>query len=296
MKRKVTLTIIIFLIIGITLILVINNDSKIEKVEEIKTGNMVAIYLEEEKDTGKYIQSNQSKWPQGEEYAINMQKSYCEKGSLLRWNEKTKKMMVRVTGSDKCYVYFDLSAYGDKDHPHLIQTIEDLVRLSNDVNEGKTYTDEYFLLTNDLDFNDPRDYEDANRLDFEDINGINGTEPLIKELTTGSGFIPIGNSNNYFGGNFDGGNNKITNLYINNTTSEDYVAFFGSVMGNEISNLTISGNITSTKGNNIGGLIGYARHNANKKILIENYHNEINVIQKGELLNNSTGGIISYSY
>ena len=238
MKRKILLSIIGILIIVCTIFLTYEKINK-EKVNN-DTG-MFAIFLEEEKDTGKYQRSNLKTWPTEAEYVINMFKSYCENGSVLRWNNETKKLSLKVSGTDKCYVYFDKSEMGSEKHPHLIQTIEDLVRLSNDVNGGKTYAGEYFLLTNDLDFNDPSDYEDSKSTKFGNINGINGEEALITELTTGSGFKPIGGSNIAFHGNFDGNNKTINNLYINNETEgvNLRLGLFGEINNATVKNITL---------------------------------------------------------
>ena len=179
MKRKIKVFILLILVIMCTTLL---SYAKINKGKVNSSNGMFAIFLEEEKDSGKYQKSNLRTWPTDDEYVINISKSYCENGSVLRWNNETKKIRLKVTGTDKCYIYFDKGEYGTIKNPHLIQTIEDLVRLSNNVNKGTNYAGEYFLLTTDLDFENPDDYENANRTDFGDINGINGDEPLIKEL------------------------------------------------------------------------------------------------------------------
>ncbi len=282
MKKKIAIIILILIsIIGLIYKTNLNKEKNINK-------EMIAIFLEEEKGTGKYQRSSLKNWAFGDEYVINIQKSYCKNGGLLRWNQETKKISAKIKGSDECYVYFDKGEYGTKEHPYLIQTIEDLVRLSNSVNiDGINYSEKYFFLTNDLDFRNKSDYEDANTQEFGDINGINGPEPLIDELTTGNGFKPIGmDGGNYFRGNFDGGNHRIDNLYIFNN-SVKYVGLFGIVTLSEISNLTVSGNIKTSIGADLGGLIGWLGSNSQ----ISNCHSEVNIeIGSG---NNSLGGIVA---
>ncbi len=254
--------------------------------------NMMAIYLEEEKGTGKYQKTNLYKWPNNSEYALNMHKTYCENGSILRYNLETNKINVKVKGTDKCYVYFDKASYGTEDHPYLIQTIEDLVKLSNKVNSGTTYEGEYFLLTNDLDFKDASDYEDANRTDFKDINGINGNEALIKELTTGSGFKPIGNASQTFQGNFDGGNHTISNLYIKNEIEGTNLrlGLFGEAHNATMKNITLKGQITST----VRAVIGSISGGIGETSFISNVTNYVTITSESSEYD--IGGIIGGNY
>ena len=109
--------------------------------------------------------------------------------------------------------------------PYLIQSIEDLVLLSTNVNNGQKYANQYFKLERDLDFKGLNSYRDA----FAVIDNESNTT-LIEGLNTGYGFTPIGNDVNYFGGKFNGGGNSINNLYIN--SSNDYVGLFGYCKNN----------------------------------------------------------------
>ncbi len=286
--RKILLS-----ILGIMIMLcVIFLGYEIRYSQKQEVNNMMAIYIEEEKGTGKYQKTNLYKWPNNSEYALNMHKTYCENGSILRYNLETNKINVKVKGTDKCYIYFDKASYGTEEHPYLIQTIEDLVRLSNKVSAGTTYEGEYFLLTNDLDFNNPSDYEDANRTDFKDINGVNGNETLIKELTTGSGFKPIGNSKQTFQGNFDGNNKTINNLYINNKTEGDALRFglFGEINNSIIKNLTLKGNISSTTRAVMGSVSGGVRGTTT----ISNITNYVTITSESNEYD--VGGIIGGNY
>jgi hypothetical protein len=70
---------------------------------------------------------------------------------------------------------------------------------------------------------------------------------------SGQGFTPIGNTTNYFTGNYNGQGHIISHLFINRAIN--FVALFGFASGSNISNLgVISVNINAT--HYAGGLIG----------------------------------------
>ena len=148
----------------------------------------------------------------------------------------------------------------------------------------------YVVLTKDLNFKSKASYADSQRTDFGDINGNEQDgNKLIEELSTGSGFIPIGNdNNNSFLGNFDGKYHKIQNIWINNP--ETTVGLFGNINANFndidtiIENITISGNII---GSCAGGILGRIVTDQPLTKKIQNCVNEANIVGKS-----STGGII----
>lgn len=173
-----------------------------------------------------------------------------------------------------------------------IQTIEDLVTLSNYVSDGNSYKGTTFTLDKNLNFEDPNSYRNSSRTDFGNINGTDGIESLIKELTnpSGTGFKPIGNYTYYFKGNFDGGNHTLENLYIhvftnNNQPERTVGSLFGFITDGEIRNLTIKGDLTTDQKANIGGVASYASN-----VSINNVHNYANVTSYGD--GYSVGGII----
>ena len=162
---------------------------------------------------------------------------------------------------------------GSESDPYQIRMIEDLVKLSNSVNAGTTYDGKTFALMRSLDFNSPESYEDANRTDFGDINGNGTEEGLLTELTTGSGFTPIGNSSGKsFSGTFNGNNKEINNLYINFQDEKvcSGLGLFGRIGSTVINNLKVSGaidySLTKTTNINIGGLIGVILSNSDVTI------------------------------
>jgi hypothetical protein len=69
------------------------------------------------------------------------------------------------------------------------------------------------------------------------------------------GWIPIGNSSTSFSGWYNGQNFKITNIYVNRTTT-DYAGFFGYLSGNTISNMILE-NVNISGKNITGGLAGF---------------------------------------
>ena len=130
---------------------------------------------------------------------------------------------------------------GTETNPYLIQSIEDLVALSNKVNAGENYEDKYFKIENDLNFISKNSYVNPDRTDYGDINEDNTTQTLMEELTTGKGFKPIGciidrNTTNLFSGNIDGNNKTIKNLYIGN---RNYAGLIGVASNVKISRLSI---------------------------------------------------------
>lgn len=148
---------------------------------------------------------------------------------------------------------------GSEEKPFEIWCIEDLVVFSNMVNgegikfengekveitKAENFSGKYVKLKRTLNFKSSIYYIDSKRTDFGDINGnTEDGNSLITEMTTGSGFIAIGYENE-FKGIFDGENNKILSLYEN---SEKRCGLFGQTNQAIIKNITVDGNITSTK-------------------------------------------------
>ncbi len=158
----------------------------------------------------------------------------------------------------------NLSGDGSKEKPYLIESIEDLVSFSNKVNGGETFEGKVVKLKVNLDFNNDISYVNPKRTDYGNINGINETEELKVELTTGTGFKPIGTEEKPFNGTFDGGGHTIKNMYIS-VTDNGTTGLFG-VTGEKsnIKNIDIlKANIKST-GDYVGGLIGKSKGTVEK--------------------------------
>ncbi len=142
-----------------------------------------------------------------------------------------------------------------EDKPYEIRCIEDLLDFSLTVNgitienneikytTGKNFSGKHVSLVKNLDFKLPLSYENAERIDYGDINQDGKVEKLLTELTTGKGWIPIGGNvnNSSFNGKFNGNNHKISKLYMNNTNESS--GLFGYVVGGSIKCLGVIGNI-----------------------------------------------------
>ena len=136
-----------------------------------------------------------------------------------------------------------LEGKGTQDEPYIINSIEDLVAVSYNVNTGSDlYDGKLIILGRDLDFNDNKSYANADAK-YKYIYGPGCTpdsssEKTIKDLminTDGNGFTPIGFSggNNVFKGNFNGKGRSLSNIYINGLA-------YGGVFGVTDSNISIS--------------------------------------------------------
>lgn len=147
----------------------------------------------------------------------------------------------------------ELAGNGTEEDPYLVQSIEDLVAFSNNVNNGTSYEGKYVNLERTLDFKSEKSY----------VNPSN-----MNALITGSGFTPIGGKNlkfeyssgtaeafgegrftgNFFKGTFNGNGNYIKNLYVNGMSDESnscgYVAGLFGVNAGTIKNLNVTGEVT----------------------------------------------------
>ncbi len=174
-----------------------------------------------------------------------------------------------------------------------IQYIEDLVALSNNVNNGNSYSGKTIYLEKDLDFKNRISYRNADRTDFNDFNNDNITGKILyAELTeeSGAGFMPVGNRQNNFQGVFDGNNKKIDNLYVHNvTTSGEYFGLFGRISNSIIKSLEVSGNVLIENINDIGGIVGSSINSS-----LINLVNRVNVTKNSN--DWSTGGIVGSVY
>ncbi len=153
------------------------------------------------------------------------------------------------------------------------------------------------------------------------ISTGNNQPPILIRIGGNFGFVPIGNSQQPFSGNFDGLSHTITELSIKNPNTDD-VGLFGNVQGNNFSvtNLTItnsnnnllidslkfsSGSIRNVSLNNIdvlgrtnvGGLAGSITkakfNNVSSTGKILNYAPNVNV---GGLVGNSENSEINDAY
>lgn len=134
-----------------------------------------------------------------------------------------------------------------------INSIEDLVSLAQKVDNGENQAGKTYVLMKSLDFNDINSYIDHNGVSYGDINQDQIIESVMVELTSSTGWNPIGNrysSTNtaLFAGIFNGFGNEINNLYI--FRSESGQGLFANVSG-LIKNLYVKG-VINTAANTTG--------------------------------------------
>ena len=216
---------------------------------------------------------------------------------------------------------------GSEEKPYEISCIEDLVVFSNITNgkgikfeNGKTVeitkddhlSGKYVILTKNLNFRSRYSYDDYTRTDFGNLNedDTDGNN-LITEMTTGTGFVPIGT----FSGDFDGQNYKITNIYEN---ADIRLGLFGYISSANIQNIYVEGNITkeniekADSNCSIAGIVGFGYGSckisncvSNVDIMANNYGvagifgrgwgtvTVLNCVNLGKITNKSesTGGI-----
>lgn len=120
---------------------------------------------------------------------------------------------------------------GSMQSPYQITTSQQLNLVRNYLND----TSKYFTLMNDLDITDE-------------------CSPGGIFSNSGKGWIPIGDSSNFFKGRFNGNGKKILGLYINRITS--YQGLFGRAESARIINLGLE-EVNVTGGSDCGGLVGY---------------------------------------
>ncbi len=297
-KKRIVGFLVLLEIVSVFLALKSFNN-KIVKLDNIMLKQSVinkakfGLYIEQ--TNGSYEESNSSSWPTS--MILNMERSTCvdEDGSTinntLEWDRVNKKVTLNSNTTAYCYLYFDYMFHGlgTQERKYEIRSIEDLVDLSILVNGGETYTGSYFIMTRDLDFNQDSSYENSLRTEYGDLNDDGSIESIKIELTklTGKGFTPIAGVNGtQFEGTFDGDNNTLSNLYINNSTLSR-VGLFGKVNNSTLKNLTLSGNIKSSVDSNTAGLIATSYGSLN----ISNIENNATIV--GSSTGYGAGGIIS---
>lgn len=202
-----------------------------------------------------------------------------------------------------------------EDKPYEIRCIEDLLDFSLTVNgivienneitystKYNNFSKKYVSLVKNLDFKLPLSYENAERIDYGDINQDGKVEKLLTELTTGKGWIPIGgNGHGGFCGNFNGNNKKINNLFINNANHTENTALFGALgEGYDITtieNLGVKGTIycNSTYAAGIESGHTYATKNIKKCYFEGNIENTSGMIG-GIVASSSYGCNIEHCY
>lgn len=136
-------------------------------------------------------------------------------------------------------VSYDLTNCNEDNY---IDSIEDLVRMSNEAANGETNATEYFYLIKDLDFNDDASYEDPKSVKFGDFNKDGVVNTIKEEVTTSHGFYPV----NLFSGALYGLGYSIKNLYINRNETDQ--ALIRYTYNGKFKDMTLTGNVTAING------------------------------------------------
>jgi len=79
---------------------------KIDVKDEVVGTNTLSIYLETAEGSGEYTLSDSDVFLT-DGYTFNEEKSKCENGGLLSFDESTGKVRMTALASDRCYVYFN---------------------------------------------------------------------------------------------------------------------------------------------------------------------------------------------
>ena len=150
---------------------------------------------------------------------------------------------------------------GTKEHPYLIQSAEDMWKLS-EITAGQNIGDNnlYFKLTADIDL------------------GIESWKPICSSAELG--WVENAKS---FNGNFDGNGKTIT--FVGSYTGDTWAKGLFSAIGGYVHDLTLRGTITTETGR-VGSLASMAMAGAR----IENVTSYVNITAG----NNQVGGIIGY--
>ena len=114
MKKKIIAVFSVFIAIILVLVVIVyNNSYKNDVYVENKTNNknkvpgLISLMLETKAGSGIYNVSPDGIVP-AKGYELNTEKSGCENGGTIIYNETTKKFILKSNISTKCYAYFDV--------------------------------------------------------------------------------------------------------------------------------------------------------------------------------------------
>ena len=176
------------------------------------------------------------------------------------------KGQMSVTSVSKIRDTEGLSGAGTEANPYKINSIEDLVEFSANID---TYKTSYVELSRDLDFRSISSY-----IEYDKVNEETG-KTLMDTLTSGEGFNPIRGYNK----TFDGKNHTISNLYINR--DNDVVALFTSPGSSiNMNNLILKGEVSGN--NNVAGILAQGYMSTTwPNVFVRNCKSYVNVTGTG---------------
>lgn len=158
---------------------------------------------------------------------------------------------------------------GTAEDPFQIADGAQLAKLAQDVNNGNSYANTFFVLIEDIVLNNTEGWENWN-----ETNAPNNK------------WIPIGDDNVYFAGILDGNEHTVSGIYICSPDAQDQALFGFLDEGGVIKNIGVTNSF-------IKGLVRVAGLCAQNKGTLENCYNAGNISATGE---NTAGGICGYSF
>ena len=106
-RKYILLIIIVILFIGVIIIYNnYNNDIYIHEDNNLSNSGL-SLMVETKAGSGEYTISTSDEWPT-KGYEFNAEKSACENGGTLSWDEENQSIVMTSKSSDKCYAYFDI--------------------------------------------------------------------------------------------------------------------------------------------------------------------------------------------
>lgn len=179
---------------------------------------------------------------------------------------------------------------GSEEKPFEIWSIEDLVYFEQTVDrDSNSYSGKYVKLMQTLDFNANWSYSNPNTIEYDSYLGGDGNTGLKEQLTNGNGFISIG-YRTAFSGTFEGNNNQIKHINLNQSIQNTYFGLFSRVNNGAINDLKISGNINVSNdayAYYFGGMVGYIYYGT-----LNNCSSSMNIEFNK---NGRLGGLVGYS-
>ena len=139
-KYKIVILICAFTLLGIFIGRATKTSNVYEENENNqmkKQVNTISMMLETDMKSGNYEMTTREAWPT-EGYVFNKERSGCENGGELSWDDENKKVLMSGNTSDKCYVYFD----------KYVPKISDVCSSENLASCVKKYGDEGSLISN----------------------------------------------------------------------------------------------------------------------------------------------------
>lgn len=126
-------------------------------------------------------------------------------------------------------------------------------------------------------------YGGLNVYNFRDDYIVLGSD---LDMSTVANFTPIGSTNMYFRGNFDGKGHTVSDITITMSNTAG-VGFFGATGGNTIKNLKVTGNVrNNTSSGAVAGLVG----KTSDTMYITNCSFDGTVYASNNLVSNGSGG------